>query len=103
MAAQALNVIGVAIEDLQKRQGLMGCGKLARHLEGRDERHDRVVALVVLAAEGAGVGQRRGRDQTVEWLAAMDPLDHGGKQAVDRGVLHEGDKRLERPEGQAPR
>ena len=41
-------------------------GQLARHLVGRHQGHDRVVAVVILAAERAGVGQRRRGDEPAE-------------------------------------
>ena len=103
VAAHLLNVVGIAVEHLQDRQGPLRLGQLARHLVGRHQSHERVVAVVILAAEGAGVGQRGGGHQPAEVLAGLDPLDDGRKQPVDRGLLHQGHQRLHRPERQTAR
>ena len=72
-----------------------------RHVVGRSQRHDRVIAVVILAAEGTGVGQRGGRHQLTEIRPGIDPLDDGRQQPVDGRLLHQRDQRLHRPERQA--
>ena len=100
MTAQLLDVVGVAVEDLQERHGLLRLGQLARHLVRRHQGHQGVIALVIVAAEGAGIRQGRGGDQPAEVFAGLDLVDDGRKQPVDRGVLHECNQRLDRAERQ---
>ena len=100
VAAQLLNVVGIAVKDLQKRQGLLRIRKLTRHLIRRHQGHQRVVAFVIVAAKRPGIRERCGRDQPTEVFAGLDLVDDGRKQPVNRGVLHECDQRLDCPEGQ---
>ena len=100
-ASHLLDVVGVAVEDLQDRQRPLRLGQLARHLVRRHQRHDRVVAIVILAAERAGVGQRGGRHQLAEVGPGLDPLDDGRQEPVGGRLLHQGHQRLHRAERQA--
>ncbi len=96
-APHLLDVAGIAVEHLQDRQRPLRLGQLARHLVGRRQRHDRVVAIVILAAERAGVGQRGGRHQLAEVRPGLHPLDDGRQEPVGGCLLHQGHQRLHRP------
>jgi hypothetical protein len=100
VAPHLLDVVRIAIKHLHDRQGLVRLWQLARHLVGRNERHHRVVALVILASKGPGICQGGGGDQAAEVCSRLHLLDDRGKQLVNRGVLHQSDQRLDRPEGQ---
>ena len=103
VAAQLLNVVGIAVEDLQNRHCLLRVRHLARHLVRRHECHQGVIALVIVAAERAGVGEGGGGYQPAEVFTGADLVDDGRKQPIDRGVLHECDQRLDRAESETAR
>ena len=94
-------MIGIAVEHFHDGQCPPRLGQLARHLVGRSQRHDRVVAVVILTAERAGVGQGGGRHQLAEIGSGIDPLDDGRQEPVGGRLLHQGHQRLHRPERQA--
>ena len=68
-------------------QGAALFGKFCRHLQCGRERHESVVAGVVLAAEGAGVRERPGRGERAEIGAAAVLGEEGGEDLVERGFL----------------
>ena len=86
-AAVFVNAVGVAIEHLQHRQRLPLDRQLARHVVGRRQGHHRVEADIVLAAERAGIGQRRRGHQRLELGAAIEAFDQRRQQPLDGGLL----------------
>ena len=100
-AAHFLNVAGVAVEDFQDRQRALRLGQFTGHLVRRHQRHDRVVAIVILAAEPSGVGQSAGRHQLAEIGAGLHPFEDGRQKPIRGCLLHQGHQRLHRTERQA--
>ena len=72
----------------------------------RRERHHRVEADIIFAAESAGIGQRGGGDELFEFRAGVEPVGQRGQQFVRRRLLHEPHERepvrLRRPADQVP-
>jgi hypothetical protein len=87
------------MDDLRDRQRAERRRHLA-HLRARRHRHQRVVAVVVGAAEGARVGERRGADQLRRRDARAQLSDQLRQELVGRGLLHQVDQRIERSEVQ---
>ena len=75
-AAAFLNSAGIAVKDLDDRQGLLGLGKLEAQTERRRQRHHGVEADVVFAAECPGVGQRRCRNEASQLRSALQFVNH---------------------------
>ena len=97
----ALEAAGVANEDFEDRQGPAFLGQLLRHVEGRGQGHHGVEGGVVLAAEGAGVGQGGGGGELGQVGAVAQAFDQERQEFVGAGLLHEGDERVEFAEGEA--
>lgn len=87
-ATRRLDPSGVAIQHFQDRESSLAFRELLRHLVRGDEGHHHVVALVVLAAERAGVGESARRDQVCGRRSAGERADECGLQGIDRTAHH---------------
>ena len=90
-----LDAAAVAIQHLEHGQRLALGGQLGRHLVRRHQRHERVIARVILAAERAGIGERRRGDERLELRARFQFVDEQRQQLIGRRLLHERHERLE--------
>ena len=95
-------MVGVPVEHLQDRQRTFRLGQLGRHLVGRDERHECVVTVVVLAAERACIGECGRSHELFQIGPAADAFHDQGEKLVGRSLLHQAGQRLERSESQSP-
>src|SRR5262249_54198624 len=95
-----LDAGGVAVEDLENRQGALGLGKFLGHLICRRRGHEGVVPRVVLPAEGAGVGEGARSDESAELRSLRELLGQEREEALLWCLLHEDDKWLEGAEGE---
>ena len=67
---------------------------------GGRQRHEGVVACVVLAAEGTGVGQGAGRDQGAQVGPGFHLLHKNRQQLARSRILHQPHERLQAAERQ---
>ena len=99
--AVRLHPIAVAVKHLQHRQGTFGFRQFLRHLQGRWQGHECVVAGVILAAEGPGIRQRPGSNKSTEFDALVQSCHQCRQQFVNRRVLHQAHERFEFVERQS--
>jgi hypothetical protein len=99
-AAVLADAVRVAVEDLEHRQRLLAARHRHRHPVRRRERHHRVEADVVLAAERARVRERARGDEVAQARAGLQLGDERAHELVGGRVGHEPDERLERTERQ---
>ena len=99
-AAGRLHGGGVAVEDLEHRQRRPILRQFPGHVMGRHQGHEGVIAVVILAAERAGVGQGGGRHQCVQADAGFQLLHEDRQQFVGGRFLDKRHKRLAVSEGQ---
>ena len=70
---------------------------------GRRQGHEGVIAVVIVTAEGAGIGERRGRDQLAEFESAIQLADEDRQQLVGRRLLQQRHERFTAAESQRVR
>jgi hypothetical protein len=95
-----LDAGGVAEQHLEHGQSAAGFRQFLGHVIRRGNRHQRVEADVVLAAERAGVGKSRRGDHVPQRRAVAQTLDDLRHQPRSRRFLHQGDERFQIAEGQ---
>ena len=88
-AAVALEAGSVAVEDFEDRQRLAFLRQFLRHVVRGSEGHHGVEGGVVLAAEGAGVGQGGCRRERFQVVAVLQAFDQQRLEFVGRRLLHE--------------
>ena len=93
-----LNPIRVAVQNLEHGQRLHRRRQFLRHLKRGGQRHQRVEAHVILAAERARVGECRGGNERAQIGAGAQTLGQRGQETVGRRFLHLTNERLQRAE-----
>ena len=85
--AEFLDEPGIAMEHLEDGQR----SALARHLLGHvirgGERHEGVIAVVIVPAERAGIGQRGGGDEFIERQTGIEFRNENRQEFIRRRFL----------------
>ena len=94
LAGTAAHGPRVAVQHLEYRQGALLLGQFLGHGEGGGQGHEGVVAIIVVAAEGMGVGQGTRGYQLAQRHSLLQLLDQGRHQLGHGRLLEQGDQPL---------